>query len=61
MLQIDERIRAFDKRIDAIFKASEECQRIAKIPGVGPKDRDGHGRSDRRWKPLKMADITRPG
>jgi transposase len=37
MLQIDERIRAFDKRIDAIFKASEACQRIAKIPGVGPK------------------------
>jgi hypothetical protein len=31
MLQIDERIRAFDRKIDAIFKASELCQRIAKI------------------------------
>ena len=33
MLQIDERIRAFDRKIDAIFKASEVCQRIAKIAG----------------------------
>jgi transposase len=37
MLQIDERIRAFDKEIDAIFKASDACRRIAKITGVGPK------------------------
>src|ERR1700676_2163383 len=37
MLQIDERIRAFDRKIAAIFKASEVCQRIAKIRGIGPK------------------------
>jgi len=37
MLQIDERIRALDRKIDAIFKASEVCQRIAKIRGIGPK------------------------
>src|SRR5262245_56460479 len=37
MLQIDARIRFFDKKIDAIFKANEACQRIAKIGGVGPK------------------------
>lgn len=37
MLQIDQRIRAFDKKIDAIFKGSEACQRIATISGVGPK------------------------
>ena len=37
MLQIDERIRAFDRKIDAIFKASEVYQRIAKIRGIGPK------------------------
>ena len=37
MLQIDARIRFFDKKIDAIFKANEACQRIAKIRGVGPK------------------------
>ena len=37
MLRIDERIRAFDRKIDAIFKASEVCQRIAKIRGIGPK------------------------
>lgn len=37
MLQIDERIRAFDRRIDAVFKASEVCQRIARIRGIGPK------------------------
>jgi transposase len=37
MLQIDERIKAFDRKIDAIFKASDVCQRIAKIRGIGPK------------------------
>jgi len=37
MLQIDARIRFFDQKIDAIFKANEACQRIAKIRGVGPK------------------------
>jgi len=37
MLQIDERIRVFDRKIDAIFKYSEVCQRIAKIRGIGPK------------------------
>jgi transposase len=37
MLQIDERIKTFDRKIEAIFKASAVCQRIAKIRGVGPK------------------------
>src|SRR6202047_3501610 len=37
MLQIDERIKAFDRKIDAIFKASDVCQRIAKIRGIGPR------------------------
>jgi transposase len=37
MLQIDERIRVFDRKIDAIFKASEVWQRIAKTRGIGPK------------------------
>jgi transposase len=37
MLQIDERVREFDKKINVIFKASEPCQRISKIAGVGPK------------------------
>ena len=37
MLQIDERIRAFDKMIDVIFSASEPCRRIAEIRGIGPK------------------------
>jgi transposase len=30
MLQIDDRIKAFDRKIAAIFKASEVCQRIAR-------------------------------
>ncbi len=37
MLQIDDRIKGFDRKIAAIFKASEVCQRIAKIRGIGPK------------------------
>ena len=37
MVEIDNRIKAFDRQIDAIFKASTVCQRIRKIRGVGPK------------------------
>ncbi|WP_333995729.1 IS110 family transposase, partial [Burkholderia orbicola] len=35
--ELDKRIAGFDRRIDAAFKASETCQRIAQIEGVGPK------------------------
>lgn len=35
--QIDARITAFDRRIDAVFKSNEDCRRIARICGVGPK------------------------
>lgn len=34
---LDRRIAAFDKKIEAVFHSSERCQRIAKIKGVGPK------------------------
>jgi transposase len=34
---LDARVGVFDKRIDLVFRASETCQRIAKIRGVGPK------------------------
>jgi transposase len=34
---LDRRIASFDKKIERIFRASEPCQRIAKIKGVGPK------------------------
>jgi transposase len=37
MLQIDDRIRTFDRKIAAIFKASAVSQRIARIRGIGPK------------------------
>jgi transposase len=34
---LDARVDRFDQRIDAVFRASSTCQRIAKIKGVGPK------------------------
>lgn len=34
---LDRRIIIFDRKIDAGFRDSEVCQRIAKIKGVGPK------------------------
>lgn len=37
MDQIDARITVFDRRIDAVFKSNEDCRRIARICGVGPK------------------------
>jgi len=33
----DRRIRSFDRKIERVFRASEPCQRIARIKGVGPK------------------------
>lgn len=37
LLQLDERIRAFDRRIDRVFRANADCQRISQICGVGSK------------------------
>ncbi|MEP0001170.1 MULTISPECIES: IS110 family transposase [Marinobacter] len=37
MISLEERIKFFDKEIEAVFKDSEACQRISKIKGVGPK------------------------
>jgi transposase len=34
---LDRRIGLFDKKIDRILRESEDCQRIARIKGVGPK------------------------
>jgi transposase len=34
---LDQRIRSFDQKIERVFRASEPCQRIASIKGVGPK------------------------
>lgn len=34
---IDARIKAFDRRIDRVLRASPDCQRIARICGVGAK------------------------
>jgi transposase len=34
---LDKRVHGFDQKIDAVFRASPACQRIAKIKGVGPK------------------------
>lgn len=35
--EIDQRVSVFDKKIAAIFRTSKECQRIARICGIGPK------------------------
>ena len=35
--QIDQRVRMFDRRIEAVFRSNAACQRIARISGVGPK------------------------
>lgn len=37
LLQLNEKIRYFDKKIAAIFRESTICQRLARISGVGPK------------------------
>lgn len=35
--QIDQRVRMFDRRIEAVFRSNAACQRIARVSGVGPK------------------------
>lgn len=37
LLQLNEKIRYFDKQIEAVFRESDVCQRIARIRGVGPR------------------------
>ena len=37
LLDLDERVKVFDKRIDVVFRENADCQRIARICGVGPK------------------------
>jgi transposase len=34
---LDRRISSFDKKIDCVFRGNEDCQRIARIKGIGPK------------------------
>ena len=36
LAELDARIAAYDRRIKEIFRASEQCQRLGKIEGVGP-------------------------
>ena len=37
LLQLDERIKAFYRRINRVFRANADCKRIAQICGVGSK------------------------
>lgn len=37
MIDLERRIRFFDGEIEQVFRNSEDCQRISKIKGVGPK------------------------
>lgn len=36
LVELDHRIAAYDRRIREIFRASEQCQRLGKIEGIGP-------------------------
>lgn len=37
MRHLDTRVAYFDEEIDAVFRESAACQRIAKVKGIGPK------------------------
>ena len=36
-IDLEKRIKLFDKEIETVFRQSAECQRIAKVKGIGPK------------------------
>lgn len=52
------RINFFDKEIEAVFRQSEACQRIAKVKGIGPNTASavvaaiGKGTEFKKWSPL---------
>lgn len=37
LLDLDKRVKVFDRKIEKIFRQNEDCQRIAKVSGIGPK------------------------
>jgi transposase len=37
LCDLDRRVGIFDQKIEAIFKANQTCQRLARIKGIGPK------------------------
>ena len=55
---LDRRIASFDKKIERVFRASEDCQRIAHIKGVGPKTATAVQRSAHR--PTRHLQTRRP-
>jgi transposase len=36
LAELDARIAAYDRQVREIFRASEQCQRLGKIEGIGP-------------------------
>jgi len=36
LTELDRRIRTYDRRIREIFRTNEQCQRLARIEGIGP-------------------------
>lgn len=36
LVQLDDKIKALDEQVQAIYRASESCQRVAAVEGIGP-------------------------
>lgn len=36
LVQLDEKIEAIDEQVKAVYRASEPCQRVAAVEGIGP-------------------------
>ena len=36
LVWLDARVKVFDKKIEQVFRSKEDCQRLAKMEGVGP-------------------------
>ncbi|HEV2287747.1 MAG TPA: IS110 family transposase [Candidatus Acidoferrales bacterium] len=36
LVQLDDKIKALDEQVQAIYRASETCQRVAAVEGIGP-------------------------
>jgi transposase len=58
---LDRRIASFDKKIDRVFHGNEDCQRIARIKGVGPKTAPRSSLLSAMGRNSRTGGIWRPG
>lgn len=61
LLDVDDRVKDYDRRILKVFNQSPACRRLAAVPGVGPLTATGWLPASGALPTLKMEDSWPPG